>query len=194
MKKIFRIISNHFLKLRLTKNQPQMIYGYQINGVKLPLTRVGSHTTIVGKKNLTLANDVFIGQFNFIESSNGLEINTGCQITNYISILSHSSHQSIRLYGSEYRKHKDHIGYRKGKVKIGQYTFIGPHCTIMPSTEIGKGSLVSAYSLLKGTYPDFAIISGNPAVVVGDTREADEALLEKHPELRKMYDKWAKEV
>ena len=64
----------------------------------------------------------------------------------------------------------------------------------MPSTEIGKGSLVSAYSLLKGTYPDFAIISGNPAIVVGDTREADEALLEKHPELRKMYDKWAKEV
>lgn len=168
-----------------------MIYGVILNGKSLPLTRIGSHTSIVGETNLDLANDVFIGQFNFIEASNGIKISEGCQITNYISILSHSSHQSIRLYGKEYRNHTDLKAYVKGQVEIGKYTFVGPHSTILPNTKIGKGSIVSAYSMVKGDFPDFAIIAGNPAKVVGDTRDKDQEWLEKHPELKKFYDQWA---
>ncbi len=170
-----------------------MIYGVTINGADLPLTRIGSNTSIVGEDNLNLANDVFIGQFNFIEASNGIRIAEGCQITNYISILSHSSHQSIRLYGAAYRKTSDHLAYVKGKVEIGKYTFVGPHSTILPNTKIGKGSIVSAYSMVKGEFPDFAIIAGNPAKVIGDTRDKDKEWLEKHPELLKFYEAWAKD-
>ena len=50
------------------------------------------------KKNLKLGNNVFIGHYNFIEASNGITIEEGCQITNFISITTHSSHISIRLY------------------------------------------------------------------------------------------------
>ena len=70
-----------------------------------------------------------------------------------------------------YRESDDLIGYIQGKVNIGKYTFIGPHSTIMPNTTIGKGCIVSAYSYVKGNYPDFSIISGNPAKIVGDTRD-----------------------
>ncbi len=190
--KLFRFIKQRKRTQLLKLGAPGMVYGYQQNGVFLKDTRVGSTTTFVGQDNLTLADNVFIGQYNFIEASNGISIDEGCQITNYISILSHSSHNSIRYYGKEYRKQTNLKGYVKGAVEIGKYTFIGPHVTIMPNTTIGKGCIVSAYSLLKGDYPDFAIVAGNPAKIVGSTKDKDEAFLKDHPELQQYYNDWAK--
>jgi len=168
-----------------------MIYGYKQNGELLKDIRIGTSTTLISKENLNLSDNVFIGQYNFIEASNGMQIEEGCQITNYVSILTHSSHISIRLYGEMYRKSSDLVGYIKGKVHIGKYTFIGPHVTIMPNTIIGKGCIVSAYSFVKGEYPDFSIIGGNPAKVIGDTRDMDKELLSLHPEIKEFYKKWA---
>ena len=188
-------LSRYFEQKKKTKflkrTSPDMLYGYEQNGVLLKDTRVGSTTTLVGKESLTLEDNVFIGQYNFIEASNRITIREGCQITNYISILTHSSHNSIRYYGKEYRKNTDLKGYVKGTVEIGMYTFVGPHVTIMPNTTIGKGCIVSAYSLLKGDYPDFSIIAGNPATVVGSTKDKDEAFLKDHPELQEYYNDWA---
>ncbi len=144
-------------------------------------------------ESLSLGENVFIGQYNFIEASNGIVIEEGCQITNFISIVSHSSHISIRLYGSSYREINDPVGYVKGAIRIEKYSFIGPHVTIMPNSKIGKGSIVSAYTMLKGEFPDFAIIAGNPAKVIGDTREMDNSFFEKNPELKEKYEQWAKD-
>ena len=83
-------------------------------------------------------------------------------------------------------------GYVKGSVFIGKYTFIGPHSVIMPGTKIGKGSIVSAYSMVKGDFPEFSIIAGNPAKVVGNTRNIDGPFLQANPELRTFYEEWAK--
>ena len=62
----------------------------------------------------------------------------------------------------------------------------------MPKTKIGKGSIVSAYSLVKGEFPDFSILAGNPAMRIGDTRDMDNKQLERYPELRAYYEEWAK--
>ncbi|MCC2644573.1 MAG: acyltransferase [Burkholderiales bacterium] len=169
-----------------------MIMGYKNSGCNHPVsqTRISNTTCIIGPENLHLANNIFIGHYNFIEASNNIKIGEGCQITNYISILSHSSHISIRLYGKHYIKQKNHIGYVHGSVIIGAYSFIGPHSTIMPGTTIGKGCIVSAYSMVKGDFPDFAIISGNPAIVSGDTRDMDKKYLEENPQLFEFYNEW----
>ena len=188
---IFRYIKNKITLRRLHQLRPQIIYGYKkSNGELLKDTRISSSTVLNGEANLNIANNVFIGHFNFIEASNGITIKEGCQITNYISILSHSSHISIRLYGTHFRTSKNHKGYIKGDVYIGGYTFIGPHSTIMPNTKIGKGCLVSGYSMVSGNFPDFSIIKGNPAKVVGSTKDLDKEYLED-PEILKMYNQWA---
>lgn len=192
---IRKILRNIIISLRnraLMKQTPKMIYSFKHRDVVLKDTRVGSSTSIVGGENLELADNVFIGQFNFIEASKGMIINEGCQITNFISILTHSSHNSIRYYGKEYRKNSDLKGYVTGKVVIGKYTFVGPHVTIMPGTNIGKGCIISAYSFVKGDFPDFSIIAGNPAVVVGSVRENDEMFINDNPGLKSNYDEWAK--
>lgn len=191
MSRLISYIKNKFKQRTLRSLYPKMVYGIHHKGKFLADTRLGNTTTIIMPENLELENNVFIGQYNFIEASNNVTIEEGVQITNYISVLTHSSHISIRLYGEEYRNVKHPVGYKKGSVKIGKYTFIGPHSTIMPGTKIGKGCLVSAYSMVKGDIPDFAIVSGNPAKISGTTKDLDKNYLEKHPELEGFYRAWA---
>ena len=185
-----------YLKRKLfpssTRNRgPKMQSGIHHNGEFLRRVRISDSTVISVPEKLNLADNMFIGHFNFIEASNGITIEEGVQLTNYISVLTHSSHVSIRLYGKDYLGKKDPIGYKVGQVRIGAFTFVGPHVTIMPGTSIGKGSLVSAYAYVKGEYPDFSIISGNPAKVIGDTRDIDTPFLDAHPELQASYSEWA---
>ena len=47
--------------------------------------------------------------------------------------------------------------------------------------------------MVKGEFPDYAIIAEILLKVVGDTREIDTKLLSKHPELQSYYDEWTKD-
>ena len=168
--------------------KPKMVwYKKDFSGSKRQNLRIGNTTFIDSPEKLELADNIYIGHHNFIEASHYIKIGTGSQITSFISITSHSSHNSIRYYGSQYPYQKSPLGYITGSVEIGEYCFIGPHSLILPGTKIGKGSIVSAYSKLKGEYPEFSIIEGNPARVVGSVKERDNAFLETHPELQKTY-------
>lgn len=168
---------------------PKMVRGFKCSGAYLKLTRISNSTYIEQKEKLKIGDRVFIGHHNFLDASNGLDIGEGCQITNFISIITHSSHNAIRYYGKEYRGTKMK-GYLRGEVSIGKFTFVGPHVTIMPNTHIGKGCIISSHSYVQGDFPDFAIIAGNPARIVGDTRKKDEEFFEINPELKKNYEEW----
>ena len=65
----------------------------------------------------------------------------------------------------------------------------GPHSLIEANSRIGRGTLVCAGSFVRGEYPDFVVLEGRPARVVGDSRQADEGWLQRHPELRAHYAK-----
>lgn len=171
--------------------KPRMIWGYKNpDGKSLQHVRISTHTYIDHPENLVLDDSVYIGHHNYIEASHHVSIDEGCQITNFISITTHSSHQAIRLYGKQYVEFSEHKGYITGSIQIGRYSFIGPHSVIMPNTRIGKGSLIAAYSYVQGDFPDFAIIKGNPAQVVGSTKDTDATLLQEFPELKEFYQEW----
>ena len=189
--KLARILLAKWRNFWLKRRSPKMISNYiGFDGKIIQKTSVSSSTFIDYPQNLILGSRCYIGHHNFLEASNGLTIEDGCQITTFCTITSHSSHVSIRLYGHNY-KGGDMIGYIKGSVKIGKFTFVGPHSTIMPNTNIGKGCLISAYSYVQGDFADFSIIAGNPAKIIGDTRTKDSTILEIYPELKEQYYAWA---
>lgn len=163
------------------------------DGEHLRSTRISPSTCIEHPEGLSLADNVFIGHFNFIEARCGVRIDTGVQITNYVSIVSHSSHRSARVMGADYvdTPPERRPGFIAAPVHIGAYSFIGPHCVIEAGTRLGKGCLVRAHSCVRGEFPDFSVVAGTPASVIGDTREADAALLAEHPEWRDRYESWA---
>jgi acetyltransferase-like isoleucine patch superfamily enzyme len=176
---------------------PCMVYGHvRHDGQFLAHTRVGNTTYIEAPGRLDIRDHVFIGQHNFIDASNGLMIDEGCQITNHVSILTHSSHIALRLHGRSYHGNPSPIGYRRAATQIGAYVFVGPNVVVAPGSRIGKGALIRAFSYVSGEVPDFAVMStvtaGQPAVQVGDTRALDAPWLNEHPGLRAHYDAWAK--
>lgn len=175
---------------------PRILYGWQnVKGGYCPHTRVSTHTCFEHPEGISLGDHVFVGHFNRIDGSNGLVIEEGVQVTNYVSVLSHSSHRSVRVMGRTYAGHPDPAGYVRRATHVGAYSFIGPHSIIAPGARIGKGVIVQAFSFISGEVPDFAIVGpramGQPAVVMGDTRDMDSTLLAQNPDLQAVYAEWA---
>jgi len=177
---------------------PRMVYGQtSADGTLQPHSRISSHSRIEGREGLVLGDHVFVGHFNFIDASGGLTIATGCQITNFVSVLTHSSHLALRLEREAYYGHPAAAGLQRAATAIGAWSFIGPHSTIAPGSRLGRGVLVKAYSFVSGEVPDFAIVEGQPARVVGDTRELDRGWIEAHAAeygepARTAYEAWVR--
>lgn len=171
------------------------VFGERSQGRRLPHTRISPAACIEHEEHLVLGDHVYIGPFNFIEASGGVTLGEGVQITSHVSIVTHSSHRAMRLLGRRYVAWPgERPGWVAGPVVIGAWSFIGPHSLIEANTRLGRGTLVCAGSFVRGDYPDFAILEGHPARVVGDARVADERWLARHPELREHYDAWARAV
>lgn len=172
---------------------PRMVYGWRRHdGAWLAHTRISSATRIEMPEQLDIADHVYIGPFNLVDASGGLQIGEGCQVTSHCALLTHSSHHALRLAGRRYWGHADPPGFVRRPTQIGAYSFIGAHSVVMPGSRIGRGAIVRAYSYVDGEVPDFAIVAGQPAVVVGDTRELDDAWFATHPGQRADYDTWAR--
>ncbi|MBI9068002.1 MAG: acyltransferase [Salinivirgaceae bacterium] len=180
----------NYLKYTLNKiSKPEIIGGYiDPNGKVNKKTRISSHSHLSNRQNLYIDDNVFIGHFNIIDGYKKIFIEEGVQITNYVSVLTHSSHNSIRLHGKNYIEDLKYLfGLESGDVYIGKYSFIGSHSIIMPGTKIGKGCIVGAFSYVQGEFADYSILRGQPAKIVGNTKERDYKYLKDNPELENKY-------
>jgi acetyltransferase-like isoleucine patch superfamily enzyme len=192
-----RALINRWRRAWLRRWLYRPLFGERSQGRARPKTRISPASAIEHEDRLVLGDDVYIGPFNFIEASGGIEIGEGVQITSHVVVVTHSSHRAQRLLGPAYTTWPvppggERPGWISGPVRIGAYSFIGPHSLIEANTDLGRGTIVCAGSFVRGKYPDFAILEGRPARIVGDSRRADEKLLEQYPDLRVLYDAWAK--
>jgi len=182
--------SDFFKKLKykiFLKNIAPEILAYKDQlGNTIAQTGLSNVTHIGDRSNFKVGQNVYIGHFNYIDCSKEVVIEDGCALSNYISILTHSSHNNIRFRGQSLGIENDILLVKK-PVFIGKFTYIGPHSVIMPGTKIGKGSIVAAYSFVSGKFPDYSIIKGNPAKVIGSTQDIDLPFLENHPEYKEFY-------
>jgi acetyltransferase-like isoleucine patch superfamily enzyme len=55
-------------------------------------------------------------------------------------------------------------------VHIGRDARVGANVTILPGVHIGERALIGAGAVVTKDVPDYAIVAGVPARVIGDTR------------------------
>lgn len=173
---------------------PKMLWGYvDPRGEWRDRTRISDTVSLYVKKNISIANNVFIGHFCILDGTCDLVIEEGVQLAGWNGIYTHSSHIAIRLYGEHYQDIPElqKVGYKIGKVSIGRYAFVGAGAKIFSGVSIGKGSLIAANSIVTRDVDDFQIVSGNPAVNIGDTRKLDAKYL-NDPQLKEWYEEWQK--
>jgi acetyltransferase-like isoleucine patch superfamily enzyme len=56
-------------------------------------------------------------------------------------------------------------------VRIGFGSFVGVNAVILPGVTIGKCSIVGAGAVVTKSCPDYSILGGNPAQIIGDVRD-----------------------
>jgi UDP-2-acetamido-3-amino-2,3-dideoxy-glucuronate N-acetyltransferase len=55
--------------------------------------------------------------------------------------------------------------------RVRQRASIGSNATILPNVTIGMGAIIGAGAVVTCDVPDCAIVSGNPARIIGDARD-----------------------
>ena len=171
--------------------KPFMVYGFynRVTNKFHKNTRIGSTSKLICKAKLNMDDNIWIGHYCLLDASNGLDIGKGVQTGSHISIYTHSSHISIRLLGESYLSSDDRIGYINGAISIGEYTFIGDSSIIFPGLNIGKGCLIKAGSVVNSSIPDFSIVSGSPAKVVGCVIDLDKKFFGNEMVKKTYFDK-----
>ena len=182
-----------FLNFIAFFKKPFMVYGFynSVEGKFYAKTRVSSSASLVDKKNIDLKDNIWVGHYCLLDGIGGISIPQGVHLASHTCIYTHSSQNSIRLLGEKFIEipADERPGYIIENVHIGDYTFVGAASVILAGTTLGKGCIVGAGSVVKGNFPDFSIVVGNPAKIVGDTRTVDKQLLADGIDFKHYYDK-----
>ncbi len=160
--------------------KPFMVYGFfnKLDGRFYKKTRIASTCILENKNKMDIKDNVWIGHYCLIDGIGGVVIQEGVHVASHACIYTHSSQDAIRILGKNYIEIEasERPGYKIDAVEIGEYTFIGTSAVILAGTKIGKGCIIGAGSVLSGYFPDYSLITGTPAKVVGDTRKIDQKI------------------
>lgn len=167
-----------FLALKMAELQrPKMLWGYRspADRVYRPHVRMSNTVFLYHPERIELADDIFVWHYAILDGTGGLRIGTGTQIGAWVGIFTHSSHIAIRVLGSSYRDvaESDKPAYPIAPVEIGDYVFVAAGSKILPGVTVGSYSLLAALSVINRDVPPHSIVAGNPAKVVGSTKELD---------------------
>jgi acetyltransferase-like isoleucine patch superfamily enzyme len=128
-------------------------------------TKIGAFVEI--QKNARVGKDCKISSHSFI--CEGVEIEDEVFVGHGVTFINDRFPHATTDEG-ELQTEADWTVLR---TRVRQCASIGSNATILPNVTIGVGALVGAGAVVTRDVPDYAIVSGNPARVVGDARKRE---------------------
>lgn len=113
-------------------------------------------------KKLRIGEDSIIGFGTFLDGRDKLIIG------NHVDIAT-----DVMIYNSEHDINSENFSATLAPVEIDDFVFIGPRAIILPGVKIGKGVIVAAGAVVTKDIPDFAIVGGIPATIIGERKLKD---------------------
>lgn len=133
---------------------------YTLAGVKIDK---GAHlhigTQFFNPKNISVGEGSIIGQNAFLDGRDKLIIGK------YVDIAS-----DVMIYNSEHDINDEGFKAVCEPVIISDYCFIGPRAVILPGVELGKGAVVGAGAVVTKNVPEYAVVGGVPAQIIGERK------------------------
>lgn len=113
--------------------------------------------TVIG--DVKIGDNTWIGPFCMIDGSGGLTIGANCSIATGTQIMSHDTVRWAVSGGQE--------PYEYSPTSIGDCCFLGAHSVIVRGVTIGKHSIIGAGAVVTKDVPEFSIVAGAPARIIG---------------------------
>lgn len=136
---------------------------YQGAGVKIGR---GSHIHMGAQffypAGVEIGAGTIVGQNVFLDGRDKLRIG------DHVDIAS-----DVMIYNSEHDVNTEDFHAITGPVEIGDHVFIGPRVIILPGVIVGEGAVIAAGAVVTKDVPDFAIVGGVPAQVIGERKLKD---------------------
>ena len=108
-----------------------------------------------------IGDKLLIGKFCAIASGVKFIMNGGNHETKPISSF------PFEIFGNGWERIADKVSYpMKGDTVVENDVWIGTEAVLMPGVRVGNGAVVATKAVVTKDVPDYAIVAGNPAVVV----------------------------
>lgn len=137
---------------------------YRLSGIKIGAgSSLHMGITFYNPTNISVGNDTIIGEKTVLDGRVELKIG------DHVDIAS-----EVMIYNCEHNINADHFSAVESVVKeavvIEDYVFIGPRVIILPGVKIGKGAVVAAGAVVTKDVPQYAVIAGVPAKIIGERK------------------------
>ena len=141
--------------------QPDLVnlYGCSIGDE----TKIGAFVEI--QKNASVGARCKISSHTFV--CEGVEIEDECFIGHGVMFTNDLYPSAVNQDGTL----QTEADWQIIKTKVRRRASIGSNATIIGGVSVGEGALVGAGAVVTKDVPDFAIVAGVPARVIGDTRK-----------------------
>ena len=100
-----------------------------------------------------------------------ITIQTGVTISREVLLLVHDYSVHTAMVNVGWNAPKGKTAHFIKPIKVGKDSFVGARATLLPGTEIGENCIIGTGSVVKGKIPDNSIVIGNPARVIGNTKD-----------------------
>lgn len=134
---------------------------YRLAGMKIAGT-IHMWARFYNPARITIGSDSIVGDHAFLDGRAPLRIGE------HVDMAS-----EVMIYNSKHDLEAEDFVAREERVVIGDYVFIGPRAIILPGVKIGRGAVVAAGAVVTSDVPEFAIVGGVPAKIIGERKNKD---------------------
>jgi acetyltransferase-like isoleucine patch superfamily enzyme len=145
---------------------------YRLYAVRANVTlgrrvHLGLGTVLWAPGRLTVGDDVYIGKGCTIECDG--TIGSGVLVANRVGIVGRRDHDphAVGVWIRQSPWVGDPDGPSNDPVEIGDDVWIGYGAIVMSGVRIGRGAVVAAGAVVTRDVPEYAVVGGNTAEVIG---------------------------
>lgn len=123
-----------------------------------------------GAKNISIGKGSVIGHHCVLDGRKGIEIGENVNISSEAMLWSFQHDYNDSAFKA--------VG---GKIVIHDYAWVSCRTILLPGRDIGKGAVVAAGAVVTKDVPEFKIVGGLPAKIIGDRNRDLHYIPADHP-------------